>query len=542
MANERRETWKMMLKFRAAAVASALLIAISVGGTAFAQKRGGILKMYSPDSPPTMSILEEATLTSQAPLMSVFNNLVMFDQHVKQDSLKSIVPDLATGWSWNEDGTEVTFPLRHGVRWHDGKPFTAADVVCTWDLLMEKSKDKLRFNPRKSFYKNLDQITANGDYEVTFHLKRPQPAFLMLLASGFSAIYPCHVPPAQMRQHPIGTGPFRFVEFKPNEDIKVAKNPDYWKPDLPYLDGIEYKIIRNPATAVLAFVSGQVDMTFPFNLTISLLKDVQNQVPQAICEVTPSGGVNRHVLVNRTAPPFDNLDLRRAMALSIDRKAFIGILTEGQGEIGGVLQPPPEGLWGMPPELLKTLTGYNPDVQKNRAEARQIMEKLGYGPDHRLPIKVSTRDLPVYRDPAVILIDQLKQVYIDGELDMIDTSRYFPKIMRKEFTVGLNLQTSGPDPDPILDLFYGCGSSLNWDGYCNPEVDKLIEQQSREGDEARRKQLVWEIERKLAEDVARPIIFYERAATCWQPYVKGQTMMVNSIFNGNRREDVWLDK
>jgi len=533
---------KLGFSLRAAAAAVALLIAISGSGTGFAQKRGGILKMYSPDSPPTMSILEEATLTSQAPMMGVFNNLVMFDQHVKQDSLKSIVPDLATGWSWNEDGTEVTFPLRQGVRWHDGKPFTAADVVCTWDLLMEKSQEKLRFNPRKSFYKNLDQVTVNGDYEVTFHLKRPQPAFVMLLASGFSAIYPCDVPPAQMRQHPIGTGPFKFVEFKPNEDIKVARNPDYWKPGLPYLDGIEYKIIRNPATAVLAFVSGQVDMTFPFNLTIPLLKDVQNQVPQAICEVTPSGGVNRHVLVNRTAPPFDNRDLRRAMALSIDRKAFIDILTEGQGEIGGVLQPPPEGLWGMPPDLLKMLSGYDPDVQKNRTEARQIMEKLGYGPNHRLPIKVSTRDLPVYRDPAVILIDQLKQVYIDGELEMIDLSRYFPKIMRKEFTVGLNLQTSGPDPDPILDLFYGCGSSLNWDGYCNPEVDKLIAQQSQEADEARRKQLVWKIERELAEDVARPIIFYERAATCWQPYVKGQTMMVNSIFNGNRREDVWLDK
>src|SRR5271169_5260000 len=128
----------------------------------------------------------------------------------------------------------------------------------------------------------------------------------------------------------------------------------------------------------------------------------------------------------------------------------------------------------MPPDYLKTLTGYDPDVQKNRTEARQIMEKLGYGPERRLPIKVSTRDLPVYRDPAVILIDQLKQIYVDGELEMIDTSRYFPKIMRKEFTVGLNLQTSGPDPDPILDLFYGCGSSLNWDGYCNHHVDKLI--------------------------------------------------------------------
>ena len=170
------------------------------------------------------------------------------------------------------------------------------------------------------------------------------------------------------------------------------------------------------------------------------------------------------------------------------------------------------------------------------------MEKLGYGPNHRLNITVSTRDLPAYRDPAVILIDQLKEVYIDGELEPIDTTNYFPRIRRKDFTVGLSLQTSGPDPDPTLDLFYGCGSNLNWDGYCNPEVDRMIEQQSIEGDPEERKPLLWAIERKLAEDGARPIIFYAPGGVCWQPYVKGLTIMVTSIFNGNRREDVWLDK
>ena len=516
-----------------------LLLALAAAVPALAQKHGGILKMYSLDSTPSMSILEEATTASQIPLMGVFNNLVVFDQHVTQNSLQSIVPDLATGWTWNEDGTAVTFPLRQGVKWHDGQKFTAKDVQCTWDLILEKSSEKLRFNPRKSFYRNLDRVATSGDYEVTFHLKRPQPQFLMLLAGGFSAIYPCHVPPAQMRQHPIGTGAFKFVEFKPNEDIKVTRNPDYWKPGLPYLDGIEYTIIRDRSTANLAFVSGKVDMTFPYLLTMPLLKDLRSQMPHAICEVTPSGGVNSHLLVNRDTPPFDNPDLRRAVALSLDRKAFIDIIGDGQGDIGGVLQPPPDGLWGMAPDMLKRLPGYDADVQKNRAQARQIMEKLGYGPDKRLPIKVSTRDVPFYRDPAVLLIDQLREVYFDGELEQIESSRYFPKIMRKEFTIGLNLQTSGPE---ALELFYGCGSSLNWDGYCSPVVDKLLEQQSMEADEGRRKQLLWSIERKLAEDVARPIIFYGRVATCWQPYVKGVTMMVNSVFSGNRREDTWLDR
>ena len=309
-----------------------MLIAISASGTAFAQKRGGILRMYTPDSPASMSILEEATVFAQGPMMGVFNNLVMFDQHVPQNSLQSIVPDLATGWSWNEDGTELTFPLRQGVKWHDGKPFTAKDVKCTWDLLLDKSSEKLRVNPRKSWYKNLEQVTTNGDYEVTFHLKRPQPAFLMLLAGGFSPIYPCHVPPAQMRQHPIGTGPFKFVEFKPNEYIKVTRNPDYWKPGRPYLDGIEYTIITQPGDGDhWPLSSGKFDMTFPYQLTVPLLKDVQKQMPQAICELTPDGGINRHLLVNRDVPPFDNRDLRRAMALSLDRKAFIDILSRRAG-------------------------------------------------------------------------------------------------------------------------------------------------------------------------------------------------------------------
>jgi peptide/nickel transport system substrate-binding protein len=522
------------------AMAAPLLVAVAAE-PASAQKTGGILKMYSPDSPASMSIHEEATFVAEGPIMGVFNNLVVFDQQVKQNSLDSIVPDLATAWSWNEDGTELTFPLRQGVTWHDGKPFTARDVQCTFDLLTGKSSEKLRVNPRKSWWRNLEAVTTNGDYEVTFHLKRPQPAFLTALAGGYSPIYPCHIMPRDMRQRPIGTGPFKFVEFKPNERITVARNPDYWKAGRPYLDGIEYTIIRNQSTATLAFVAGKFDMTFLYSLEMPLLRDVKSQMPQAICELVPLG-ISRSLIVNRDVPPFDNPDLRQAMALSLDRAAFINIITEGQGDIGGAMQPPPEGLWGMPPEMLKTLPGYNPDVQNNRTQARQLMRKLGYGPADRLKIKVSVRDLPFLRDPAVILLDQLKEVYIDGELETIDTTNWLPKVMRKDYIVGLTGQGSGVDPDLSLYLTYGCGGELNYNGYCNPEVDTLIDRQSVEADTQKRKKLVWEIERKLAEDGARPIIFYDRRASCWQPSVKGLTVMVNSIFNGWRMEDVWLDK
>jgi peptide/nickel transport system substrate-binding protein len=130
----------------------------------------------------------------------------------------------------------LTFHLRQGVRWHDGKPFTAADVKCTWDALAGKTAEKFRVNPRKSWYRNLDEMTTNGDYELTFHLKRPQPYLIALLASGQSPVYPCHVPLRDMRGHPIGTGPLKFVEYKPNERITVTRNPDYWKPERPPTD------------------------------------------------------------------------------------------------------------------------------------------------------------------------------------------------------------------------------------------------------------------------------------------------------------------
>jgi peptide/nickel transport system substrate-binding protein len=262
-------------------------------------------------------------------------------------------------------------------------------------------------------------------------------------------------------------------------------------------------------------------VTSPYGVTIPTLKDFRSQTPQATCEVTATN-VNRTMIVNPSMPPFDKPELRRAMAMSLDRKAFIDIITEGQGDIGGVMLPPPEGVWGMPPEVLQTLLSYDPDVAKNRAEARKIMETFGYGPDNRLQVKLITRNIPAYRDPAVLLISQLKEIYIDAELDVIDTVQWYPKIMRKDFAVGLNVSETGvDDPDQQFYENYVCGSDRNYTGYCNPEVDMLVDQQSMQSDPEKRKKLVWEIERKLAEDAARPVIFYPRGATCQQPMSRG---------------------
>jgi peptide/nickel transport system substrate-binding protein len=523
-------------------VAAGLLLALVWCGTAKAQKPGGILRIYHRDSPASMSIHEEGTNSVAIPMMAVFNNLVLYDQHQAQNSLDTIVPDLAESWSWNEEGTRLTFKLHQGVKWHDGKPFTSADVKCTWDLLTGRAAERLRLNPRKSWWNNVAEIAADSPTEATFVLKRPQPAILALIASGYTPVYPCHVAPRDMRQHPVGTGPFKFVEFKPNESIRLVRNPDYWKPGRPYLDGIEYTIIPNRSTAILAFSAGKFDLTFPYEVTVPLMKDVQSQAPQAVCELVPSNA-STNLLVNRETPPFDNPELRRALALALDRKSFIDILGEGQGDIGGAMLPPPAGVWGMPPDILATIPGYGPDVAKNRAEAREIMQRLGYGPDKRLAIKVAARNIPAYRDPAIILIDQLKEIGIDGELDPIETANWFPKLARKDYQIGLNNTGSGVD-DPDQQFFenYGCGSERNYTGYCNAQLEEQFVAQSEITDRDKRRHLVWDIDKQLQEDGARPIIYHTRAATCMQPQVKGLTIMVNSQYNGWRMEDVWLDR
>jgi peptide/nickel transport system substrate-binding protein len=522
--------------------AGALVLTLAVADPALAQKSGGVLRLHHFDSPASMSILEESTRAAEQPAMAVMNNLVMYDQQVAQNNLDSIVPDLATEWRWSEDGKELTFPLRQGVKWHDGKPFTSADVKCTWDLLMGTGQDKLRINPRKSWYENVEKVTTSGDYEVTFHLKHQQPALLALLASGWSPIYPCHVPAREMRQHPIGTGPFRFVEFKPNEYIKLAKNPDYWKPGQPYLDGIEFTIMKETAPRNLAFFAGRFD-AIPLGVTLPTLKDFKEQAPRAVCHVNV-GNVPRTMLINLHKPPFDNPELRRAMTLALDRKAFNTIINEGvEHAIGANMLPAPNGVWGMPLDVLYTLPGYGPDVEKNRAEARKIMGRLGYGPDNRLAIKVATRNFPAWRDPAVVLISQLREIYVDAELELVDTAVWYAKMAKKDFTVGaVPIESGVDDPDQMFYENYYTGAARNYAGYSDPETDKLIDQQSMTADPKKRKEIVWQIERRLADAYVRPVAFYPGGAGCFQPWVKGYTPMTNSIYNGWRMEDVWLDK
>lgn len=522
----------------------AALVALLLGNIApvAAQKPGGTLRVYNTTQPPSASIHEESTIATNMPFMALFNNLVLFDPLKPRNGFDTIVPELAGSWAWDASGTKLTFKLRSGVTWHDGRPFSGKDVQCTWHRLNGKEPDYLRRNPRAIWYENLTEVSLNGDYEVTFHLSKPQPSLLSMLASGLSPVYPCHVSDRDMRTQPIGTGPFKFVEFKSHASIKLARNPDYWKKGLPYLDAIEWRIIASRSTRVLAFVAGEFDLTFTGDITVPLMRDVTAQAPKAICSLVPTN-VPINILVNRDKPPFDNAQIRRAMVLALDRQAYIDIVSAGKASIAANMMPPPEGVWGMPHDKLVKLPSYGQDVGAQQNDARKIMQNLGYGPANRLKVKVSTRDFSTYRDPAVIFVDQLNKIHFDAELDVIESSIWHNRLTRKDYTVALNTSGVGiDDPDAVLKGAYACNSEANYTKYCTPEMERLLEEQSQQADLEKRKAIVWEIERKLAEDVARPIIYHNRAATCWHAHLKGHVQHENSIYNNWRFEQVWLDK
>ncbi|MBY0331674.1 MAG: ABC transporter substrate-binding protein [Acetobacteraceae bacterium] len=527
-----------MLRRMLSAGLAALLGAMAL--PAAAQTGGGTLRVYHRDNPPSASIHEEATISTAAAFMGVFNNLFIFDQSMERATTENLTPELATSWAWNDDQTRLTLRLREGVKWHDGKPFTSADVKCTWDTVTGRRNAGWRKSPRRGWYSNLQEVVTNGEHKVTFVLARPQPSFMSILASGFSVVYPCHVDGRAMRQAPIGTGPFRMAEFRPNATIRLVRNPDYWRPGRPYLDAIEYRIIRNRSTRNLAFVAGEFDMTFPYDLSPAVLREIREQQPRAECRMVPSN-VATQLLINREQAPFDNADVRRAISLAVDRQALIDIMGEGQFVRSGILLPPPHGAWGLTPEDLADVPGYGRTVEENRAEARAIMQRLGYSADRPLRIKVFTRELPSYRDPAVIVIDHLKSIHIEATLEIQDTSIWYTTMGRRAFGLAVNQSGLGlDDPDTVFYEGFACGSERNYENYCNPEVTRRVDEQSATLDPARRRSLVREIDLLLQRDVARPMLYHGTAGTCWYPHVRGITVGVNSIYNHWRMEDVRL--
>jgi peptide/nickel transport system substrate-binding protein len=528
-----------------------LLALLIVGAVTAAQaptpartpKSGGVLNLaLREDLPQGFSIHEAATNSTVWPSLPCFNNLVFFDPFTPIERADTILGDLAEHWAWQDGHRSLVFSLRKHVGWHDGRPFTSRDVKYTFDMVREArdASTKLRLNPRKDWYSNVERIETPDPYTVVFRLARPQPSLLMMLASGYSPVYPAHVPPAEFRTRCVGTGPFKLKEWRTGEYVEYVRNPDYFVPGRPYLDGLRYIVIAERGTRFAAVQSGRLDAGIPIDGTRTIAGQLKAAVPKlVISEISVNGYTN--LLMNSKRPPFDNAKVRRAVSLAIDRRAYVRTVMQGGGVVGASMAPKPWGAWGLPEGDLARLPGYGrPEDEKGRA--RKLLAELGYGASAPLRVELATRTMPLFVDLASFVVNELKQVGVEASVKQVESAQWHPLLTRGQYQMAANGTGIGVD-DPDGNYFenYACGSPRNYGDYCDEQVMKMFERQSQELDPRKRLALIWQLQKKLEDDVARPIVGWGLDYFAQWPHVKN-LVPHHSAYNWSRMQDVWLDR
>ena len=517
----------------------ALVLLVAVPALAQAPKAGGILTLrLREDLPQGFAIHESPTISSLWPSMPCFSNLVLFDPAKPTHGPDTIVGELAQRWSWQDDYRALVLFLHRDVTWHDGRPFSAADVVYTFDLVREaRDAGKLRMNPRRDLFANVASVEAVDAHTVMVRLKRPQPSLLMMLASGFMPIYAAHVPPAAYRTGCIGTGPFKLKEWKRGEIVEYVKNPDYFVKGRPYLDGLRYLIIRERGTATAALQAGRVDVAFPGDTPKSIADQLRQAAPRIVTSPVGTSVVD-HLLFNTSKPPFDNPRVREAVSRAIDRRAYVDAVYQGAATLGGPMMPRPYGVWSLLDKDLRALPGSGPAAEE-KARARALLAGAGVS---ALRAEFVTRNLPGFQDMVAFLAAELKRVGIDVTVKPIDSAQWEPIKVLGEFQMGADRTGMEPDdPDVTFYESYGCKSQRNYEHYCDPELMRRFDQQSQELDPAKRLAQVQAIQRKIGEASLRPTLAWRLDYFARWPHVKNLTPH-HSIYGWGRLQDVWLDR
>jgi len=361
-----------------------------------------------------------------------------------------------------------------------------------------------------------------------------------MLATGQSPIYPAHVPPAEFRTRCVGTGPFRFKEWRRGEMVELVRNPDYFVKGRPYLDALRYFIIAERGTRTAALQAGRLDAAMPGETSKGIAEQLKAAVPQMVLtEVT--AGTADNLLVNATRPPFNDVRVRRAVSHALDRRAFAKTVGQGGVAVGVALAPKPFGAWGLDEREFRGLPGYGAPAE-DKAKARRLLAEAGYTGSTPLRIETHTRNIASYIDFAAFVVNELKQVGIESTVKQVDTTQWYAITLRKDYQLGANISGFGlDDPDSNFYENYGCHSTRNYTGYCNEEVMRLIDQQSQELDGKKRAALVRTIQLKLEADAARPIMGWRLDYFAQWPYVKNLTPH-HTLYSYGRMQEVWLDR
>jgi len=461
-------------------------------------KRGGLIRQSAGEDPPTF---DGHTATSSAHNV---HNSKMYSNLLWNTKGQEIVPDAAESYTISADGKVWTFKLRPNVKYQtgynpthprDGTAMTAKDVKYSLEKLMGLQKDIIsaRSGWMKEFV-NLERpdngIEVIDNLTLKVHLIQPFAALTHILAIGFTTIIPEGIVTADLQKRPYGSGPFRLKSFQRGALWQYERNPDYFKPGLPYLDGWDLLLMDATAISQAAFLTRKIDVgggnptddnkaIYAKRVAsgeIRLVADTSDCRPQS-------------VNMNSTKPPFNDIRLRQAVNLGIDRQAYMQVVHDGYAvphlllNTGGV---------GKTVEEILRLPGYRQPHDADFAEAKKIISELY---PKGLDLKMMARNTSGYMRQNEFIAGELRKLGLNVTLEAQDTNIVFDRAAKLDYTLWSYYfcQTTGT-PEELFGSYFITGGSRNWIGYSNPAIDKGYLEMAAMSDPAQKKKKALEME------------------------------------------------
>jgi len=476
-----------------------LCLLVIYGASAQAQNQphpGGELLFAVPSEPPSYDGHREETFGLIHPIAPFYSLLLRVDP----EDANNIVGDLAEGWTIADDGLTYTFRLRQGVKFHDGSPLTSRDVKASYDKIIFPPEGVA--STRKGQYEAVEAIEAPDAQSVRFRLKWPSASMLSGLASPWNFIYKADILAKDMHWYEtnvMGSGPFVFVEHVRGSHLVGKRNPHYWDQGKPYLDGYRALFISDTAARVAALRGERAHIEFRGLAPKQRDELVKALGPKITVQESPWDCILL-VAVNHERKPFDDVRVRRALTLALDRYEGSRVLSQIAivKAVAGVQVPGTP--FATPPEELAKLAGYWQDPEASRQEARRLLKAAGA---EGLTFTFKNRGIPMPYEPLGIwLIDQWRKVGLTVNQEVIEAAAYYQVLRSGEFEVAMDFQC-GYIVDPDLDLYKFQSmdkNPSNYSRYIDRKLDELYEKQSRATNPEERKQYIRQFEQRLLDD------------------------------------------
>src|SRR6185503_18465320 len=488
----------------------ALALAVCLSGCSPAPASSKIITLAVLSSPNSLDPRIGSDETSQRIHTLIYDYLLALDEQLK------VVGGLASSWEQTDPLTYIV-KLRQGVRFHDGHELTADDVVYTFNCFI----DPAFVSPRKGAYRALDRVEAIDPYTVRFVLKEPFGSFPIQLVMP---VVPKGAGP-ELRDHPIGTGPYKFVSFAVDDRVELTAFPDYFR-GKPANDGVVLKVVPDEIMRALELRKGTIDMVVN-DLSPDVIHQLADEKSVTIAE--SPGTDYAYVGINMRDPILKDRRVRYALGYAIDRQAIVDHLRRGLARPAVGILPPAS--WAFEPQVFQ--------FAHDPARARELLDEAGYhdpdgdGPEPRLrlTLKVSTNEFA--RLQAAVIQEDLKQVGIDLDVRSYEFATLYADVLKGNFQL-FSLQYVGvSDPDMLRRAFHSKQMppvGFNRGYYENPDVDRLIDQASAAPDDATRRKLFGDAQRVIAEDAPYISLWYKTNVAVSRTDVSGVRLSPTAEF------------